>query len=83
MVVSPFIADKRWTKRKVIEMFNQSHNARDLDVAYSDRELSAKRFDRIMAEIVHMLQKPNNVMQSAHPSCLSFRTNGENGDLLF
>jgi hypothetical protein len=59
MVVSPLIADKRWTKRKVIEMFNQSHNARELGVAYSDRGLSAKRFDRIMAEIVHILQDMN------------------------
>jgi hypothetical protein len=64
MVVSPIVADKRWTKRKLIEVFNQSNNAKELGVAYSERGLSAKRFDRIMAEIVHILLNPNNAIHS-------------------
>ena len=59
MVISPIVADKRWTKRKVIGLFNQSNNAKELGVAYSERGLSAKRFDRIMSEIVHILLNPN------------------------
>ncbi len=62
MVVSPLTIDKRWTKRKVIEMFNQSDNAKELRMAYSDRGLSAKRFDRILTEIVHILLYPNKAL---------------------
>lgn len=59
-VVSPLTFKKRWTKKEVIAMFNASTAARKLGEQYSERSLSAKRFDRIMGEIVALIAAANN-----------------------
>jgi len=59
-VVSPLTFKKRWTKKEVIAMFNASTATRKLGRQYSDRSLSAKRFDRIMGEIVALIAAANN-----------------------
>jgi hypothetical protein len=55
-VLSPLTFKKRWTKKEVITLFNRSDVARKLEGQYSERSLSAKRFDRIMAEIVALIR---------------------------
>ncbi len=60
MVFSPFTVHKRWTKREVIEMFNASRTAQTLGVSYSERSLSSKRFDRIVNEIVDLMDPPGS-----------------------
>ena len=59
-VVSPLIFKKRWTKKEVIAMFNASTAARKLGRQYSEKSLSAKRFDRIMGEIVALIAAADN-----------------------
>ncbi len=58
-VLSPLTAKKRWTKKEVIGMFNASSAARKLGRQYSERPLSAKRFDRILSEIVVLIGAAN------------------------
>jgi hypothetical protein len=55
-VLSPLTIKKRWTKKEVIAMFNASSAARKLGGQYSERSISAKRFDRIMIEIVALIR---------------------------
>jgi len=62
-IVSPLTFKKRWTKKEVIAMFNHSTAARTLGGQYSERSLSAKRFDRIMGEIVGLIAAANNDLQ--------------------
>ncbi len=40
-------------------MFNSSHTAKKLGAQYSDRSLSAKRFNRILQEIVVLIKSAN------------------------
>lgn len=58
-VLAPFARKSRWTKREVIAMFNASAAARKLGGQYSEHSLSAKRFDRILTEIVKLIQTAN------------------------
>ena len=67
MVVSPFTAHRRWTKRQVIEMFNRSRTAQQLGVAYSEKSLGSKRFDRILNEIVDLVDPPANARKAGKP----------------
>ena len=62
-VLSPLTLKKRWTKKEVIAMFNGSDAARKLGGKYSERSLSAKRFDRILGEIVSLIQSANNTSE--------------------
>ncbi len=57
--LSPFTLKKRWTKKEVIAMFNGSTAARKLGGLYSERSLSAKRFDRILTDIVELIRATN------------------------
>ena len=43
----------------IIHMFNTSENSRLSGVKYSERSLSAKRLDRIVREIVGLIQDSN------------------------
>lgn len=60
-IVSPFAAKKRWKKKEVIALFNASDAAQKLSTQYSERSLSAKRFDRIITDIVELIQSANNI----------------------
>jgi len=59
MVVSPLTLKKRWTKKEIVAMFNNSDTARQLGKQYSTRSLSSKRLDRIVAEIAALIPSPN------------------------
>ena len=58
-VLSPLTTKKRWTKKEGIAMFNSSDAASTLGGQYSERSLSAKRFDRILTEIVKLIRSAN------------------------
>ncbi len=62
-VVSPLTTKKRWAKKEVISLFNASDAAEKLGTQYSERSLSAKRFDRIITEIVELIQSANNTSE--------------------
>ena len=55
-MLSPFTKKKRWTKKEVIAMYNNSSAAKKLGKQYAEKSLSAKRFDRIFNEIVELIQ---------------------------
>ena len=57
--LSPLRRKNGWTKKEVIALFNGSDTAKKLGKQYSDRSLSAKRFDRIFTEIVELIQIAN------------------------
>ena len=52
MVLTPLTMKKRWTKLEVIRLFNQRKNQTAGEKVYSEKSLSSKRFDRILADIV-------------------------------
>ena len=58
MAVSPLTAKKKWTKKEIITLYNSRENPISGEKPYSDKSLSAKRFDKIFTEIVEMLLKP-------------------------
>ena len=56
MVISPLTTKKRWFKKEVIGMYNNRKNNAS-NTLYSEKSLSAKRFDTIFTEIVELLIK--------------------------
>ena len=55
-VISPLTMKKRWFKKEIIAIFNNRKN-NSSNISYSDKSLSAKRFDRIFQDIVELLLK--------------------------
>ena len=55
MAISPLTRHKKWSKKEVIELFNNRINASE-NIMYSTKSLSSKRFDRIFKEIVELLK---------------------------
>ncbi|MGD9210330.1 MAG: hypothetical protein PVI90_06115 [Desulfobacteraceae bacterium] len=54
--ISPEFAFKKWTKKKIIEMFNAGTNAKELKKQYSTKSISNKRLNRIIIDICEMLR---------------------------
>ena len=55
--VAPGFFPKRWTKKRMIDLYNQSANAQETGVTYSDRSLGSKSFDRIVSDLCALIQK--------------------------
>ncbi len=53
---APGFAFKRWTKKKIIELYNDSSNAKELNKTYPLKSLSNKRLSRIIADICELLK---------------------------
>jgi hypothetical protein len=53
----PSMMRKQWTKKKLIELYNSSINAGISNTAYSEKSLSAKIYQRIFNDIVHLIRK--------------------------
>ncbi len=51
-VISPLAMHKRWTKAKIIELFNASLDQTQSDAHYKSGSLSSKRLEKIVREIV-------------------------------
>ena len=58
MAISPLTAKKKWTKKEIITLYNNRENPSSGEKQYSEKSLSAKRFDKIFTDIVEMLLKP-------------------------
>jgi len=54
-VLSPGFAFKKWTKKMIVETFNNSTNAKDKSQKYSMKSLSNKRLEKIIRDICEML----------------------------
>ncbi|WP_018402891.1 hypothetical protein [Marinobacter gelidimuriae] len=51
-VISPLTTQKRWTKAKIIELFNASLAGTGNDAHYEPGSLSSRRLEQIVREIV-------------------------------
>ena len=54
MVISPLTMKKKWFKKEVITIFNNRKNNTS-NVTYSEKSISAKRYDKIFQDIVGLL----------------------------
>lgn len=55
-VLSPGFSFKKWTKKRIIEAFNSSKNAKDSTQEYLMKSLSSKRLEKIIRDICEMLR---------------------------
>ena len=55
-VLSPGFSFKKWTKKRIIEAFNSSKNAKYSMQEYSMKSLSSKRLEKIIRDICEMLR---------------------------
>ena len=55
-VLSPGFSFKKWTKKRIIEAFNSSKNAKYSTQEYSMKSLSSKRLEKIIRDICEMLR---------------------------
>jgi hypothetical protein len=63
MVVSPICIKSRWTKKEIIQMYNNSRCSEMTGEKYSEKSLSAKRVDRIVADVAKLISDANKKMQ--------------------
>ena len=54
MIISPLTTKKKWFKKEVITIFNNRKNNIS-NVTYSQKSISAKRYDKIFQDIVALL----------------------------
>jgi hypothetical protein len=57
--LSPLSGKNRWRKKDIIELFNNSSLAHEMRMSYSTKSLSAKRLDRIINDIVKLINTAN------------------------
>ncbi|MFO7727071.1 MAG: hypothetical protein R6X11_01965 [Desulfonatronovibrio sp.] len=57
LTISPLAVKKKWTKKEVIALFNNSKTAKENELEYSMNLLSAKRYEKILYDIVNMILK--------------------------
>ena len=55
-ILSPGFAFKKWTKKRIVEAFNNSTNAKDSLQEYSMKSFSNKRLKQIIRDICEMLR---------------------------
>ena len=60
-VISPGFIFKKWTKKRLIDLYNQSVNARDTGVMYSDRSLGNKPFVRVFTDLCSLIEQSAGV----------------------
>jgi hypothetical protein len=54
--IMPGILNKKWTKKQIIELFNNSMNANETNIKYPLKSLSSKKLSRIIGEICELLK---------------------------
>jgi hypothetical protein len=57
MAISPLTTKKKWFKKEVIAIFNNRKNNAS-NITYSEKSISAKRYDKIFQDIVELLNNP-------------------------
>jgi hypothetical protein len=60
-VFAPGFAFKRWTKKQIIELYNDCSNAKELDKKYPLKSISNKRLSRIIADICEILKSQQKI----------------------
>ena len=53
--LSPGFITKKWTKKKLIETFNNSSNARESNQEYSMKSLSSKKLEKVIWDLCRIL----------------------------
>ncbi len=53
--LSPLVLKKKWTKLELIRLYNNRKNKAD-ENTYSEKSLSAKRFNKILTDITNLLK---------------------------
>jgi hypothetical protein len=49
-------SSQKWTKKKIIELFNKSSNAKETKLEYPLKSLSSKRLSKIITDICEVLR---------------------------
>ncbi len=55
-VLMPGILNRRWTKKKLIELYNTSVSAEETNIQYPLKSISSKKLSRIIGEICELLR---------------------------
>jgi hypothetical protein len=58
LVISPLTLKKKWTKKELINLYNQSQNCKCNNNPYSESSLSNKKLSVIFKEIAEILKSP-------------------------
>jgi len=53
--IAPGFAFKKWTKKQIVELYNNSSNAKKSDKKYSLKSLSNKKLSRIIGDVCELL----------------------------
>lgn len=59
-VLSPGFAFKRWTKKQIIDLFNESSNSKEMQMTYSEKSLSSKNLSKIIFDVCKLINSHNN-----------------------
>lgn len=59
--MTPGFFSKKWTKNKIVDLFNESATAKENDMQYSTKSLSNKRLATIVTEICDILRDKNEM----------------------
>ena len=54
-VLVPGFFTKKWTKKQIIELYNNSESARERNIRYPLKSLSSKRISKIVTDICEIL----------------------------
>ncbi len=70
MILTPGITIyNKWTKKNIINLFNQSSNAKELGIEYPQKSLQNKKVALIIKEISALINKSNSKCCIPHDSC--------------
>lgn len=48
---------RKWSKKKIIQTYNQSRNCAQTGITYSEKSLSSKRFEVVIGDIVELIER--------------------------
>ena len=60
-IVLPGFTFTRWTKRKIIDLYNESINSKETGIRYSIKSLSSKKLSRIVMDICELIESHNSL----------------------
>jgi hypothetical protein len=55
-IVFPGFTFTQWTKRKIIDLYNESINSKETKISYSIKSLSSKKLSRIVKDICELIE---------------------------
>ncbi len=56
MYVIPAVR-RKWSKKRIIQAYNDSKNCRSVGITYSDKSLSSKPFGKIHSDIIELIEQ--------------------------